>query len=310
MSKISIVIPVFNEEENIPHLYKRLVLLRERLLPDDLEVIFVDDCSNDNSFYLLLKLSQGDSKIKVIRFSKNFGSHMACYVGIINSSGDACAFIAADLQDPPELLPSLIDKWREGFEAVFGVRDKEREASVFEKALTRISTYLMRKFALKNIPERNTDVFLIDRKIVDIIKTIDEKHPSIFGLILWLGFKQAEVSYKKEARRAGKSKWTLSKKVKILIDTFVSFSYFPIRLISYTGIIVALLGFTYALVVIVNRVFFSKPIEGWSSLMVILLGTSGIQMLMLGILGEYLWRNFDETRKRPSFIISDKIGFD
>lgn len=309
MSKISIVIPVFNEEENIASLYERLVALGDTLFPDELEIIFVDDCSTDRSFYMMLGIATKDKRIKILRFSKNFGSHMACYAGIIHSSGDSCGFIAADLQDPPELFTVLIEKWREGSDAVFGVRDRDREASFFEKITSRVATYLMKKYALKNIPERNTDVFLIDKKVVDVIRSIKEKNVSIFGLILWLGFKQIEVPYKKERRKAGRSKWTLSKKIKILLDTFVSFSYFPIRLMSVMGIVVALLGFFYAMIIILNKLFFLRPIEGWASIMVVLLGASGIQMLMLGILGEYLWRNYDESRSRPAFIIADKIGF-
>jgi dolichol-phosphate mannosyltransferase len=168
----------------------------------------------------------------------------------------------------------------------------------------------MRRFALANIPERSCDVFLIDRQVVEVIKTIKEKNPNIFGLILWSGFKQIEIPYKKSARQFGKSKWNIAKKIKIFIDSFVSFSYFPIRLMSLAGIVVAFIGFLYAIVVVFNRLFYAKPIEGWTSLMVVLLVVSGVQMVMLGILGEYLWRNFDESRNRPSFIVSDKIGFE
>lgn len=310
VSKISLIIPVFNEEENIPYLYKRIRDVRENVFPDELEVIFIDDSSTDNSFTLLSEIAENDKGIKLIRFSRNFGSHIACYAGIINSSGDACAFISADLQDPPELLHALVKKWKQGYEIVLGVRDKNREASLFEKAITRGYTYLMRRFALKNLPEGSTDVFLIDRKVVEVIKTIKEKHPNIFGLILWSGFKQIEIPYKKEARQFGKSKWNTSKKIKIFIDSFVSFSYVPIRMMSLLGIIVAFTGFLYAFIVIFNKIFFSSPIAGWTSLMVVVLMVSGVQMIMLGILGEYLWRNFDASRQRPPFIISGKIGFD
>jgi dolichol-phosphate mannosyltransferase len=154
-----------------------------------------------------------------------------------------------------------------------------------------------------------TDLFLIDRKVVNAIKNIGEKNTSVFGLILWSGFHQALVHYEKGIRYKGVSKWTLGKKIKLFIDTFVSFSYFPIRLISGLGIVLAALGFLYAAIVIINKLFFSKAVEGWASLMVVLLVVSGIQLLMLGILGEYLWRNFDESRKRPIFIIDKTIGF-
>ncbi len=310
MSRISLIIPVFNEEENIPYLYERLKDVRKNILPDELEILFVDDGSTDNSFNLLSEISKRDKQVKIIRFARNFGSHVACLAGIVNSGGDACAFISADLQDPPELLSTLISKWKGGDEIVFGVRDKNREDDAIVKLFSRIFFFLMKRFALKNMPERGADVFLIDRKVIDVIKKLREKNPSIFGLILWTGFKYSEVAYKREARQKGKSKWTFSKKIKILIDSFVSFSYFPIRLISFIGITVAFGGFIYATIVIFNRLFFAKAIEGWTSLMVVLLLVSGVQLVMLGILGEYLWRSFDESRDRPPFIIDQRIGFD
>lgn len=310
MKKISLIIPIFNEEETIPFLYERLKEIRGAVLPDELVVLFVDDASTDNSFSILSEIASQDRGIKIIRFTRNFGSHIACLAGIVNSDGDACAFISADLQDPPEILPSLIKKWKEGDDIVLGVRDKNREDSILVKLLSRIFFSLMKKFALKNMPDRGMDVFLIDRRVMDVIKNMREKNPNIFGLILWTGFKQSEISYHKEARQRGRSKWTLSKKIKILIDSFVAFSFLPIRLISVVGFLVAFLGFIYACVVILNRLFFLEPVPGWSSLMVVILLVSGIQMIMLGMLGEYLWRNFDETRNRPSFIIDKTIGFD
>lgn len=310
MKRLSLIIPVFNEEETIPVLYERLKGIRGAVLPDELVVLFIDDASTDKSFSILSEIASQDRGIKIIRFTRNFGSHIACLAGIVNSEGDACAFISADLQDPPEILPSLIKKWKEGDDIVLGVRDKDREDSILVKLLSRIFFSLMKKFALKNMPERGMDVFLIDRKVMDVIRNIREKNPNIFGLILWTGFKQSEIPYRKEARQGGQSKWTLSKKIKILIDSFVSFSFLPIRLISAVGFLVAFLGFVYACVIILNRLFFSEPVPGWSSMMVVLLLVSGIQMIMLGMLGEYLWRNFEETRTRPSFIIDKMIGFD
>ncbi len=310
MSTISVIVPIHNEEENIPHLYERLRDLRSSITLDLLEMLFVDDCSTDNSFRLLSEIAGHDEQVRIIRFSKNFGSHVACLAGIVNAHGEACAFISADLQDPPELLPLLIAKWKGGDKIVFGVRDKDREDSIIVKVLSRIFFFLMRRLALKNMPVRGMDVFLIDRKVMDVIKTIEEKNPNIFALILWTGFTFTEVSYRKEARKRGKSKWTFSKKIKILIDSFVAFSYFPIRLISSVGFLISILGFLYAGVVIINRLFFAEPIQGWASLMVVLLVVSGVQLIMLGILGEYLWRNFDESRKRPTFIIQERINFD
>lgn len=305
MSLISIIIPIFNEEENLSPLYQRLDNISKKS-EHNFEFIFVDDGSSDKSFSLLNELSIKDDRVKVIKFSRNFGSHAGCLAGLINSKGDACAFISADLQEPPELIPSLIKQWGNGYEVVIGVREeKENSTRIFP----RFYYFLVRKFALKNMPQKGTDVFLIDKKVVNAITNMKEKNTSVFGLILWSGFNQTFVSYKREARQKGISKWSPGKKIKLFIDTFVSFSYFPIRLISFFGILVAFTGFIYAIVVIINRLFFFKAVEGWASLMVVLLMVSGVQLLMLGILGEYLWRSFDESRNRPIFIIEKMIGF-
>lgn len=306
MSLISVIIPVLNEEENIAPLFRRLDSISKSSF-HNFEFIFIDDGSTDNTFSVLGKIALEDPRLKIIRFSKNFGSHAACLAGLINSKGDACALISADMQEPPELIEWLIEEWRKGHEIVMGIREEEGSSV---SSFSKLYYFLVQRFALKNMPEKGTDVFLIDRKVVDTIKGMKEKNTSIFGLILWSGFSQAFIPYKRVNRQKGISKWTFGKKMKLFIDTFVSFSYFPIRLISFIGMVVALIGFVYAAVVIANRLFFAKAIEGWTSLMVVLLLVAGVQLLMLGILGEYLWRSFDESRKRPPFIIKDMLGFD
>lgn len=306
MPLISIIIPTYNEEENLPILYGRLQGVANKS-EYDFEFIFIDDGSTDRSFSILKGLSTRDPRIKIIKFSRNFGSHAACLAGLIYSKGAACTFISADLQDSPELIIEMIRKWEEGYEVVIGVREWEKDSGRY---FQRLYYKLVRKFALKNMPESGTDVFLIDRKVVDAVISMGEKNTSIFGLILWSGFSQTVVSYKKGERYRGISKWTFGKKIKLFIDTFVSFSYFPLRVMSFLGITIAFVGFIYALIIITARLFYSKAIEGWSSLMVVLLLVSGVQMLMLGVLGEYLWRNFDESRKRPPFIVKDFIGME
>ncbi len=306
MSLISVVIPVLNEEENIAPLFRRLDSI-SKSSSYNFEFIFIDDGSTDNTFSVLGKIASEDPRLKIIRFSRNFGSHAACLAGLINSKGDACAFISADMQEPPELIEWLIKEWGKGYEIVMGIREEEGS---FVSSFSKLYYFLVQRFALKNMPKKGTDVFLIDRKVVDTIKGMKEKNTSIFGLVLWSGFSQTFVPYKRVNRQKGISKWTFGKKMKLFTDTFVSFSYFPIRLISFIGTVVAVTGFVYAAVVIANRLFFAKAIEGWASLMVVLLLVSGVQLLMLGILGEYLWRSFDESRNRPPFIIKQVIGFD
>jgi dolichol-phosphate mannosyltransferase len=305
MALVSIIIPTYNEKDNLPLLYERLKDVTEKS-EHEFEFIFVDDGSSDNSFNILKELTIKNSRIKVIKLSRNFGSHAACLAGLVYAKGDACTFLSADLQDPPELIQHLIDEWNKGYEVVIGIREwGEKTLRLFPK----IYYKLVRRFALKNMPEMGTDVFLIDRKVVDSITAMREKNTSIFGLILWCGFNQTFITYKKDPRHKGISKWTISKKIKLFIDTFVSFSYFPIKVISLVGILFSFAGFIYASFIIFNKLFFAMPVEGWASLMVVLLVASGVQLLMLGILGEYLWRNFDESRKRPIFIIDKMIGF-
>ncbi|MEW6585743.1 MAG: glycosyltransferase family 2 protein [Nitrospirota bacterium] len=305
MSLISIIIPVYDEAENIPVLYRRLREFAETS-KNEFEFIFVDDGSSDRSFSALKDLSGKDHRVKVIKFSRNFGSHAACLAGLGYAKGDACAFISADLQDPPEMVQSLIDEWEKGNEVIIGIREWEQRPL---RTFQRLYYKLVRRFALRNMPEGGTDVFLIDRKVINAITSMQEKNTSIFGLILWSGFRQKSMTYRKAIRQKGISKWTAGKKIKLFIDTFVSFSYFPVRMISVLGILIAFLGFLYALFIITNRLFFSVPVEGWASLMVVLLMVSGVQLIMLGIIGEYLWRNFDESRKRPIFIIDETVGF-
>lgn len=306
MALISIIIPIYNEEENLSILYQKLdeVAVQSAY---DFEFIFIDDGSSDGSLRIIRELSTKDNRIKALSLSRNFGSHSACLAGLMYSNGDVCTFISADLQDPPELIHRLINEWRSGYEVVIGVREWKKDSGrYFQRSYYK----LVRKFALKNMPESGTDVFLIDRKVVNAVISMGEKNTSIFGLILWSGFSQKVVYYKKGARYKGASKWTLGKKIKLFIDTFVSFSYYPLRVMSFLGITISFTGFIYALIVIAARLFYSKTIEGWTSLMVVLLLVSGVQMILLGVLGEYLWRNFDESRKRPPFIVKDFIGME
>lgn len=300
---ISIIIPVLNEEENINALYARLSGMAGNSTYK-FEFIFIDDGSTDSTFPLLKELAPKDNRIKTVKLSRNFGSHAACLAGLVSARGSACMFLSADMQEPPELIAGLLEQWKNGYEVVLGIR--ETATSLFSK----VYYMLVRRFALKTMPPGGTDVFLIDRKVVNVIANMKEMNTSIFGLILWSGFRQALVPYERKERQKGSSKWTLGKKIKLFIDTFVAFSYFPVRLMSFLGLVVALAGFVYAAIVIFNRLFFSTLIEGWTSLMVVVLVVSGIQMMMLGVLGEYLWRNFDETRQRPPFIISERVGFE
>ncbi len=308
-NKLSIVIPVFHNELNLPLLYEKIY---ESILNTNLcetELIFVDDGSEDNSYNELIKLHNKNNKIKIIKLSRNFGSHIAIQAGLNYVTGDCATVISADLQDPPEIILKMYEKWKAGNKVVLAIR-QDREEPFLQKTISNLYYKLMKKYALKNMPNGGFDCFLIDRAVIEIIKNMREKNSTLMGQILWCGFKTDSIHYIRKKRELGESMWTLSKKIKFFIDSFMAFSYFPIRFISTFGFTVAFLGFLLALFEILFKFIYHNPIQGWTSMVVIILILAGVQLITLGIIGEYLWRNFDETKKRPLFIIEDEIGLD
>lgn len=304
MSHVSITTPVYHNALSLPDLLRKFQELAS-LNPDDtFEFIFVDDGSQDNSYEILKQLASGEPRMRVVKLSRNFGSNPAIMAGLSQAKGDVVAAIAADLQDPPELIHDMLEHWRQGRKVVLAARE-EREDPGITSLLADIFYALFRRFAIKSMPKRGFDFFLIDRQVCDIINSIEEANPYLMGLILWLGFDPHVVYYHRLARekRYGGSMWTLAKKLKYFIDSFVAFSYFPVRVSSVMGFVLSFFGILYAVFVIVGNLVFDIDAQGWASLMVVLLVVSGAQMIMIGVLGEYLWRNLDETRRRPRFII-------
>lgn len=304
MSLISIVVPVFNNASSLPDLLARFRALASKNAIDQFEFIFVDDGSVDNSFSVLESLLQNDSRIRIVKLSRNFGSNAALLAGLGHTRGDAVAAIAADLQDPPELINEMLLDWRQGHKVVLAAR-QSRDDEFLTTLLADTFYSLFRRFAIKTMPEHGFDFFLIDRQVCDLINQIQENNAYLMGLILWLGFSPKVIYYHRQARekRYGQSMWTAAKKIKYFLDSFVAFSYFPVRAASVIGIVLSAAGLVYAAIVIALRLATSVQPEGWASLMIVVLIVSGVQMLMIGILGEYLWRNLDETRRRPRFIV-------
>jgi dolichol-phosphate mannosyltransferase len=253
-------------------------------------------------------LAARDPRVKVLRFSKNFGSHKAFTAGLEHCTGVAAVILAADLQDPPETIPQLVAKWREGAKVVWAVREDREGESLATRLLSRLYYFLMRRMAEVRPPRKGADFLLLDRVVVAELRKAPEKHTSLLSLIQWMGFDQAEIVYTKAARHSGRSNWTLSKKLKLAVDSFVSFSYVPLRLASACGLLFAFSGFLYAAVIAVRAIALGSPVQGWSSLMCVLLIVSGVQLVILGILGEYLWRTFDEARGRPRYIVEKRIN--
>ena len=304
---ITIVTPAYNEAENLPVLYQRLRDVLDSV-DAEWEWIVVDDHSHDESPVTLARLAEQDGRLRAFRFSRNFGSHTAITCGLNHARGECAIVLAADLQDPPEEIPRLLTEWQRGAQVVWAVRAQRKGESAAYLRFARLYYALMRRVsALRELPAAGADFFLMDRRVIDAFNQFAERHVSILVLIAWMGFRQATICYDKQPRLHGRSGWNLEKKLKLVVDSITSFTYFPIRLMSYLGFATALLGFLYAGLVIFNALR-GLPPQGWASLMVVLLVVSGVQMLMLGVLGEYLWRALDEARGRPRYIVEATSG--
>jgi glycosyltransferase involved in cell wall biosynthesis len=306
---VSIVIPVYYNELSLAHLFPRLLGLADANPQYNFEYVFVDDASGDNSFEILADLANRDPRVRVVRLSRNFGSNAAILAGLHYVSGDCVAMITADLQDPPELITTMLQRWQTGKKVVLAAREA-RDDPLLNRLLSGAFYWLFRRLAIREMPPNGCDFALVDRKVTDMLVQIGEKNPFLVGLILWLGFDREVVYYTRQKRGLGKSRWTFGKRVKYFIDALVSFTYVPMRLVSAMGIALALAGFVWAVIVVINRILSGVPVQGWASLMTVVLVVSGVQLLTLGIFGEYLWRNFDETRKRPSFVVDQLIGIE
>ena len=307
MSKpnLSIVVPVFNEEIVLPALVERLRRIFEELFPLKIEVIFVDDHSLDKSVEMLKAISHQNSAFRYARLAKNSGSHVAILAGLAESTGECAVFLAADLQDPPELIPQMLDMWRAGNQIVWAVREQRHGVSRFDLFLSRTFYRLMNLMGEVNLPAEGADFALLDRKVIDALLKSTGSHPSVIGEIARLGFSHVDILYHKEQRAAGKSKWTVARKLKAFADAFVLFSYAPMRIMSYLGMFCSFCGFLYAIVVVIVRLTTSVPVQGWASLMVAMLVLGGVQMMMLGVLGEYLWRTLEAARRRPLYFVEE-----
>jgi dolichol-phosphate mannosyltransferase len=254
---------------------------------------------------VLREACASNAGFRFIRLSRNSGSHIAILAGLEHSRGDCAVFMAADLQDPPELIPKMLQSWSEGYKTVWAVRAGRRGVSLLDQILSRSFYWLLNRFGELAVPPDGTDFAMIDRCVIDALCRSVGANPSLFGEIAKLGFRQTEMPYVKEARQFGATKWNARKKLKLFADTFVSFSYAPMRAMSYLGIASSALGFSYALYLFIMHFVAQHAIVGYASLMVAVLVMGGIQMIMLGVLGEYLWRTLDEARHRPRYFVED-----
>lgn len=308
---VSVVLPAFREAANLHVLIPRV--LAQLPAGTNSEIIVVDDHSDDETIEVVRSWSRQDPRVRGVRLSRNAGSHMAILCGMAHARCAAVAVLASDGQDPPELIPALLDSWRGGAQVVWAVREAREGETALSLALSSAYYKLMNRWTSVRLPATGADFFLLDRRVVDVLKVLPERNTSLFALISWLGFRQTEVRYDKKARSSGQSSWTLRKKLRLALDSLFGFSVAPLKLASALGLIYALVGFAYAVLLIINkvtsgRVFGGVAAEGWSALMVVILISSGTLMLVLGLFGEYLWRTLEEVRGRPRFIVEESVN--
>lgn len=306
-SRVSVVVPVYNESEVIGTFYQRLTAVLASL--DDLgyELLFVDDGSGDDSYEQLSALARTDPNVRVIKFSRNFGHQVAITAGVDYAMGDCVVIIDADLQDPPEIIESMIQKWREGFDVVYGQRS-EREGESFMKLATASAFYrTLGSMTNIDIPAEVGDFRLMSRRAVDQLKRLREKDRFVRGLVSWIGFRQTGVTYHRDKRYAGETKYPYRKMIKFALDGITSFSTLPLKLATWLGYLASFLAFLYLLSVFVQKAL-GYTIEGWATIMVSVMFLGGVQLICLGIIGEYIGRIFEETKLRPMYVIEEVLG--
>lgn len=304
--QISIIIPVFNEEKNIQLLYERLIKTLNEIVKT-YEIIFINDGSRDNTLQIIKKINKKNRAVKAISFSRNFGHMSAVDAGIKASKGKKTVLMDADLQDPPELIEKLYKKSLEGFDIVYAIKTKRQEGPIRNFLFTKYYL-LLNKLSSYHMPEHAGTFSIMDRKIVDILANLDERNKYFSGLRAWAGFSQIGILYKRPKRHAGKPA-SMRRLIKLGLDGIFSFSYLPLRFASILGFIFASVAFLFILVVLYARFFLGYGLIGWASTMSSILLIGGVQLITLGIIGEYLARIYDEVKHRPNFIIAEKIGF-
>ena len=308
MSRIAIVVPVYHNAASLADLLAGLQAVASRHPQDTFRFVFVDDGSKDDSFAVLLALAKAEPRLTALKLSRNFGSNAALFAGLAEADGDAVATISADLQDPPETLDAMLAHWRAGRKVVLAARESRDDppATAF---LAGLFYRLFRRYAIATMPEGGFDFFVVDRAVRNLLLGMQESNAYLMGLVLWLGFDPAVVPFRRQAREAryGKSMWGLGRKIKYFIDSFVAFSYVPIRAASLLGLLVSAAGLLYAVFIVFAYFALDLKVQGWASLMIVLLVVSGAQLLVMGMIGEYLWRSLDETRRRPRYVLEARV---
>ncbi|WP_079910755.1 glycosyltransferase family 2 protein [Paenibacillus sp. 32352] len=305
--RYTIIIPVYNEEAVIHETYRRLKTVMNRT-KETYELLFVNDGSRDQTASILLDYSRFDPSVKLIDFSRNFGHQIAITAGMDYASGDAVVIIDADLQDPPELIPQMISKWKEGYDVVYAKRTRRKGETVFKRQTARLFYRLLSAATDISIPIDTGDFRLMDRRVCEEMKRIPESNRFVRGLVSWVGFRQTAIEYERDERLAGESHYPLKKMLKLSLDGMTSFSHKPLKLAGYLGFLFSFSGFIYMLYVLYAKLFTDATLPGWTSITIIQLFFNGFILIMLGIVGEYIGRIYDETKGRPLYIIRESYG--
>lgn len=308
MPKISVIVPCYFNEENIPVTVRELVA-NEANFPAEVsfEYVFVNDGSGDDTLGAL-RLAQAHypGRIRIVDLAGNVGSYNAIVAGMAHAAGDCMAVITADLQDPPALMAQMYAHWQQGFKLVIGNR-QGREETGLAQTMAKLFHWLMKNLALRNIPDGGFDFVFFDRQVAAEVLKLHERNTNVFYLMVWLGFAYVSIPYTRRKREIGKSRWTLSKKLKLLVDSLLAFSFVPIRAISVLGLGLGVTALLYGLYVIGLKVMHPNEPAGWTTLMVVLLFVSAFQMVALGVIGEYVWRGLDAARQRPLYVVQEVI---
>lgn len=300
---LSIVVPAYNEQEVLPEFHKRLSEVLDSIMTEA-EIVYVNDGSTDDTLKVMENLRGEDLRVAVLDLSRNFGKEIALSAGLDHARGDAVVVMDADLQDPPGLIPELVNKWKEGYDVVFAKRIT-REGDTFLKKVTARAFYrVVKKFSKVTIPESTGDFRLLSRRAVESVKKLREQHRFMKGLFAWIGYPQIAVPYRRNPRHAGRTKWNYWRLWNLALEGITSFTIAPLKVSTYIGLITALGAFFYALYVIVKTLLYGEPVKGYPSLMVVILFLGGIQLVAIGVIGEYLGRMFNETKLRPLYFLN------
>lgn len=305
---LSIVVPCYNEDAVLRELHRRLLAVLEQI-DCSFEIIYTDDGSQDGTVCLLREFQENDARVRLVSLSRNFGHQVAVTAGLEHARGEAVVIIDADLQDPPEVIPEMIERWRDGYQVVYGLRAGRAGETTFKRWSAKLFYRLLNKLSEIEIPLDVGDFRLLDRRVVDVLLAMPERDRFLRGMISWIGFKQGAVIYDRAPRGAGESKYSLIKMVRFALDSVISFSFAPLRLASWIGfgaIGASLAGIVYALVI---RLYTTEWVRGWASIFTAILFLGGIQLITLGIVGEYVGRIYAEVKMRPLFVVRERFGF-